>query len=211
MLNYMMYLFYGEKVLDALERNNKFFTDKQRDEFRTGVYSPHLNYDKYKVIVHKPEFNQPYNIGIATHIFLDSLYKSEFLVKYVDFINEQGTPAKSQNDAKLVHIKKSDEFVPVEEFFSMKYLYGDFSRMTMYIIQKYYMKPVIYAETIDKIKEQQASCIDAALETYIRKAAIPETDMSVFEKDNFCSFIFECAERFVELYAENIILKPSCL
>lgn len=201
----MTYLFYGEKVLDTFERNKKILTDKQRDEFRTGVYSPHLEYDKYKVIVHKPDFQKPYNIGIAAHIFLDSLYESEFLVEHVNFINEQNFPAKSQNDAKLVHIKKSDEFVPVEKFFSMKYLYGDFSRMTTYIIQKYYMKPIIYAETIDKIKEQQASCIDAALEAYIRKATIPETEMSVFEKDDFCSFIFESAERFADMYSSNII------
>jgi len=58
---------------------------------------------------------------------------------------------------------------------------------------------------MDKIKEQQASCVDEALETYIRKAAIPETDMSVFEKDDFCSFIFECAERFAEQYIEYIL------
>ncbi len=221
MLNYMIYLFFGEKVLDVFERNKKVFTDTQRDQFRMGIYFSHFNYNGYTIYknnedelncqtkfdefikIHGSDLKQPYYIGAAAHLFLNFIYESEFLVRYASFIDEKQTIINLKKKAKFVYLKKQNKNVSIKEFFTEKYLYGDFSKMTIYIIQKYYMKPIMYAEVInmmDEYKKSNSLLVTATLENFVRKAAIPESSMSVFEKDDFCTFLLESTERFYEWY-----------
>ncbi len=81
--------------------------------------------------------NDPVCLGYYLHLFVDDYYYRTYLFEQVDFLNEKYIPTKELNELKWVKSKRNTNIVSRKDFFSKKYLYGDYSKMNPYFMEKY--------------------------------------------------------------------------
>lgn len=237
MPGFLMHLAEGEMLL-------KNISDKKiRELFLLGCVLPdvtddkdltHLRPEKQKYLITKyPDMSMILNkygkffslpltcenaidMGILAHLHLDALYVEDFWPRYFSFEDEAGNPSCDTRRSLYVRLfSKRDENIPLWDFFSEKYFYGEYDILNPIIYNRF--KPFIpinvsydisnihIKECVPKNKEAvdislkkylPASCFDTNNTSFPTQA---NTKSKVFPPEDFISFLEEAANEFLRL------------
>lgn len=107
--------------------------------------APDLNifYQKYG-----RHFSDPLMLGYRTHLKLDAFYVNQFWDTVLEFHDFKGADAVLSREIKTVYLKHFHKEIPVEQFFSEEYYYGDYTRMNGYFLNKYRLTLPVYEKNI---------------------------------------------------------------
>ncbi len=82
----------------------------------------------------------PEVFGYFVHLYLDRLFFEKYLPEYIRFLDSRGYPVQSYKWTEGGIIQKSSEGVFLDELFSSDFLYGDYTKLNSYFIDKYQIK-----------------------------------------------------------------------
>ncbi len=159
MPGYVMHLAEAELIINAL-RKEKDLTWEWEQAFTVGTllpdtkirqdkrYSHFWNPDLLDHLALGPDLGRflekygdqldnPVMLGYLAHLHLDTCYVDTFWPTVFEFYGSDGQPAVLRDDIKEVYIRYSDQRVPIGDFFSVNYYYGEYTKLNGYYIDTY--------------------------------------------------------------------------
>lgn len=83
------------------------------------------------------KLSDPLYLGYYVHLHLDKMFFEQFFYEYVEFWDGDEKKTDLNSTVKSAYLKKTNEVVDFQKFFSDEYLYGDYTKMNAYLINKY--------------------------------------------------------------------------
>lgn len=168
MPGYIIHLAEAEMILKRLleSKDSEMCTEEWQDRFRRGCLLPDSK-DKEKETTHywnsgdagtkvrlpdialftREHWRQlvqrgkyPEVYGYFVHLCLDRLFFEKYLPEHIRFLDSRGYPVQSYKWTEGGIIQKSSEGVFLDELFSSDFLYGDYTKLNSYFIDKYQIK-----------------------------------------------------------------------
>lgn len=156
-----------------------------------------LFYKKYQQRLHEPAL-----LGYWAHLHLDNCFVKVFWPDNFCFLDEAGNEQELWDRIRQVKLKKTGQIVPVNDFYSKDWYYGDYSRMNSRFIRE-------YSITIPAVEDGCADAIEevSAQDLYIVKKELTELcahreknePLRVFSPEGLDVFLKETAEKFLKL------------
>jgi hypothetical protein len=149
-----------------------------------------------------------FDMGIIAHLQLDALYVTDFWPKYFYFQNEAGENSCDTREKLYVNIHSSNEIIPLKQFFSDEYFYGEYDILNPYLFKKYNInRPDInvYNKQFIHITEcipKNVDDIKQALDMYIHSYTSTSKDIThtyLFPPEDIIEFLNSSAEVFMTL------------
>jgi hypothetical protein len=231
MPGFLMHLLEGNIILENFKRNKIPFYDaasKAGQQFLLGTLLPDITNNK-ELTHFRPEYQKhlitkypdidyilqrynksdfsPFDLGILAHLHLDAVYVKDFWPNYFSFQNDKGMATRDTREALYVNIFSTNEVIPLKEFFSDKYFYGDYDilnpiLMNTYDIQKpdisFYNKKDIH---ISECAQADASDIISVIEAFTSWSDTTSNNTTrVFPASDIINFINAAALLYAEKY-----------
>lgn len=145
---------YGALLPDAVSGSGKkkshFWREADMDQIVIAPdleafmkqYSCHLQ--KNPSMFSSASLPDPLLCGYLAHLHLDQCFFGRYFDRCVEFIDENGTPQKQFQKIHAARIRKSQKVVSLEQFFSNEYLYGDYTKLNHYFVEKYQLEIPVY-------------------------------------------------------------------
>jgi hypothetical protein len=160
---------------------------------------------------HKKDILSPIDMGIMAHLHMDAVYVTDFWPKYFNFQNEYGRKTNDTREHLFAHIHKSGEIIPLENFFSSKYFYGEYDILNPYIMEKYnVIPPDISTYNKDDIHipeciPENPEDIEKCLNIFIPVASEcndtkPDISTHIFKVDDIINFLADSSVKYGALY-----------
>ncbi len=92
------------------------------------------------------KLDEPVLLGYLSHLFLDALYVERFWPRIISFQDAEGRQREKSSEISRVFVNRLGTTVPVADFFSEKYYYGDYTKMNAYFMDKYKISPPVWEE-----------------------------------------------------------------
>lgn len=202
MPGFILHLLHGEMFL---KESSIHFSEIELNQFKWGLLMPDLNKVKRKYgdsshffsddqkgkILQVPDLKKfkycgfmdnPFVLGYAAHLYLDKLFFEDYFQQYVHFLDSDDNITLENDKVSRVFLVKSQKYITVDELFSEAYLYGDYTMLNQFIVDKYSMKlldKVVVNNPIDYTDEKDQDEILAALQNYMTESN-GSTDLNVF-------------------------------
>ena len=148
----------------------------------------------------------PGMLGYWVHLHLDFCYVREFWTEHFRFLGEHGEEEVLRERVKRVLSRMSGKTLPVDEFFSDRGYYGDYTRMNAFFSEKYYLQvPQYLAEdwTDFPIAEVDPSGLCEVLNELrallAKEQIYAGEELVVFDRDELDSFVAGIADRALEM------------
>lgn len=185
--------------LKGEKRFSHFWDPEQLDRLALG---PDLNRftDKYE---HR--LNEPVMLGYLAHLHLDTRYVQEYWPTVMAFYGCKGQIEYRKAYIAEVEVKRLKKRVPVNQFFSTDYYYGDYTKLNGYFVQKYHLR-VPEWENIpmlppDEVHLQDMQMIIRELEHLTGQCHVgDEEEIKVFDLASLEKFMALSAEDFCDKY-----------
>ncbi len=159
MPGYVMHLAEERMIIDLLGRQ-PMIDAAWEQRFRTGTLLPDTKLKDEKPLSHfwKPEeahllarspdlaaftgkyagcLKDPLVFGYLAHLHLDALYLKNFWPEFIRFYDDNGRQEAVREKITSVHILKSGRDIPLNDFFSPQWYYGEYSKMNHYFVDRY--------------------------------------------------------------------------
>ena len=149
--------------------------------------------------------NEPVMLGYLAHLHLDARYVTEYWPTVMAFYGCTGEPEYRKAHIAEVEIKRLQKCVPVSQFFSIDYYYGDYTKLNGYFIHKYHLRvpkwqsiPMSPPEEVN-LQDMQMICREL---DHLKKEchAGDEKRIQVFELGSLERFMAASAEEFCDSY-----------
>ena len=194
------------------------FRKKHRKEIQQEKLLTHFrnqnDLDNVITLPYSERFKEKYNItdlvslGYYYHLCTDKYFFSDIWQKSFTFLNDKYQETKSKKEARYVKIKKNNKIIIVDDFYSSKHLYHDYTIMNKLLLDyfniqfnseeliKYLDEIYNYIEEVD-INNLESVIKDTLF--YISESdKIDEEELEVFDKETIINFINELNKKFVE-------------
>lgn len=195
---------YGALLPDAVRKEEKAYSHFWNREKNTCiVMTPQINrfLNKYDVSINTPEL-----LGYLAHLDLDLKFWNEYIRECVEFQDEYGIQTEDITTVKSVFIKKIRKAILPEEFFSAKYLYGDYTKLNKYLINKHSLiipkYNVKYKNIVQEVKNKDMEKILLNLQHYIVEE--DGSSLTVFSKESLERFVKKQAQEFSKKYIDYV-------
>lgn len=227
MPGYVMHLTEAQQILNSM-RKQIDFSYKWEQEFLTGALLPDTRLKKEKRYSHfwdpehlellalapdlqrfldkyQDQLTNPVILGYLAHLHLDTCYLHDCWPAVIAFYGAEGEPEVRRDRITDVGIRHLNRKVPVEQFFSPDYYYGEYTKLNGYFIDKYHLKVPEWALAdrfaMDEVKLQDMEFICEELAHLLTMYhAGDERAIQIFNLDNLEQFLTETAQAFVRLY-----------
>lgn len=145
----------GNIMPDAVDSPNKrqshFWDDETWTKF---VRKPNLKQflDKYGGAGNR--FSEPYIFGYYCHLYYDCRFLEEYWQKHFRFYDDNMRMAEDFDEVKKVLLLDDGKVYDRWDFFSDEYYYGDYTLMSLHMLNKYNIKIpeyVVVQEGIDEL------------------------------------------------------------
>lgn len=219
MPGFILHLTAAKLLLDKLETpidQNAFYignllpdtvTDKTQSHFRSPlrrtkrIEYPELEpfYNKYQDLLHDSSV-----LGYFYHLYIDRTFFMEYLPKVVTFLDKDGAESDEISLVTHAYLKRTDKQIPVQEFLSDSYYYGDFTKMNTYLLNRYQLPMKLDTNVANPgIEEVEYSDVAKALTQLQGYLGVPESavqELRVFDVEELCDFLNEATENFLRQY-----------
>lgn len=219
MPGFILHLLHGKMIL---EQDNLNFSETEKKQFQMGILMPDVSqYDRLQkdnahfmspnrkgCILEYPDLNlfpylkdlsQPFVIGYAAHLYLDKYFYEDYFTQYVHFLDSDGKITEKKTEVKNVYLVNAKSNITVRQLFSEAYVYGDYTNLNHYFIQKYQLETaeeVPCKHPITEVKDQDFSVIQNNLKRYLN-------DYSGNNKTKV--FTSESLETTIRVYASGFL------
>ena len=149
--------------------------------------------------------SEPCILGYWAHLYLDCCYVEHFWPTMITFLDENGEREARTEHIARVRIEKSGEEVPLKDFYTVEYYYGDYNRMNQYFFDRYAIQIPVYEEGFDpgirEVEIHHMKRVIGEMEQLIRMLDHPVPgEVRVFPVERFDRFIQENAIEFLALH-----------
>ena len=164
-----MHLAEAELMFSELEKAGVQTDDHFRNLFRLGSLLPDTKLKDQKASSHfwspedrgklalGPDLNRfrslygdclkgPLMLGYYVHLHLDTGFVQDFWKKEFSFLDDEGREQELRSAIKWVRLLQNGKVIPVDDFFSIRYYYGDYSRMNRHFLNAYHLVLPEYEE-----------------------------------------------------------------
>lgn len=197
---------FSEEWLNAFRLGNLLpDTKRKREKITSHFWDPNdldkqaiapnmdLFYEKYR-----SDLKDPLMLGYLSHLYLDACFVNSFWPSMWEFMDGDYKVQTLQEKIRLVHLKTTGKIIPVKDFFSSAYYYGDYSRMNAYLLHKYNLTTPYYDAALTcPITEVEPSDLREVLSElqYLCNTVKPgaEKELTVFHLPSLENFIEETA------------------
>lgn len=186
-------------IPDAVPRDNKkqshFWDEKEMDNI---LVTPCIRkfLDKYKLNLQDPLLS-----GYFTHLYLDKVFYDEYFKQCIEFYNISNI--LEQKSAKICYarILKTGEIVSIPRLFSEEYIYGDYTRLNEYFINRYNIQ-IPWNVSPNKIPIEEAGQYDLTnvfceLQMFLKKYQKSQQDLKVFTEERLDNFLVKTSQNIV--------------
>lgn len=215
---------FSEEWINAFRLGNLLpDTKRKREKITSHFWNPdsleqqaiapdlHLFYKKYRSEKYLSDFPAPVMLGYLAHLHLDACYVNSYWDTLLEFQDEKGHPQTLQKEIRKVWLKIRKTEIPVADFFSENYYYGDYSRMNAYLLHKYQLPVPTYDPNLFcPVEEVQVSDLQDVLQElqYLCDTVKPgaEKDLTVFDLPSLEQFIQETAIQIANQFMDEQLL-----
>lgn len=128
----------------ALFMTGAFLPDVSSDKFHSHFRDPDLT-DRMVQVPDLDRFLHAYGerlcdplfFGYYFHLYVDRRFFLEYLPKVVDYVDDSYALTSKREDVRFARIRKSGRILPLSNFLSDDYYYGDYTRMNTYLVERY--------------------------------------------------------------------------
>ena len=141
----------------------------------------------------------PEMLGYWTHLHLDTLYVETFWPTIIETRNTDHEKAVLMRDIDSIYLKHADKEISAEDFFSSNYYYGDYSRMNLFLTNKYHLEIPDYVNLknfpVREVNPDDIKSILLNMQILLESSPDPKLmDLRVFNITELESFIKKSAQ-----------------
>lgn len=145
--------------------------------------------------------------GYCFHLFTDYKYFHEYLPSIMELQNADEEPVQKRNDVVWVYHRRTGQKILRDDFFSDQYLYGDYTKLNRYLVERYQL-PLRLSMRVDnpgieEVRYQDVSKVFDQLEEFMDLSESQVVGLNVLELDNVITFLEHTAEEFIKEYLEK--------
>lgn len=169
--------------------------DKKKSHFRDPKYQnrmiewPHPERFRLK---YEAMMNDAVCRGYYYHLYVDKMFLKYYLPQVAEYYDKNGNRTEIRSRVDYVLLKKSGKKIPVEEYLSEQYYYGDYTKMNTYLMERFKLP-----ERLDPAKNpgiEEISCTDPELimeelRRYKRFPASAVNELKVFDIESLIMFL----------------------
>lgn len=197
---------YGNLLPDTLSKEEKGISHfwKEKDAGKV-VLVPDLQAfsEKYQVQLMNPAEN-PLLFGYFVHLHLDYCFFRDYFRSCVSFLDSEGIETEWLEAVDRVLVKKRNQLVSLQTFFSEEYLYGDYTSLNHVLIEKYKLKLPEYDEVlfqdgfgVIEAKNGNLKGLYDEIEMFVANGSCSREDLRVFHIESLELFLEETAEKLI--------------
>ena len=224
MPGYVIHMAQACRIMEALERRGPL-APAWREAFVTGNLLPDTRLREEKAISHfwnpgdadklakAPDLSlflagygdklaDPVGLGYLSHLYLDELYVDRFWPRILEFYGRDGQVREKSSQIKRVYVRRMQTCVPLADFFSEKYYYGDYTKMNAYFMDKYQLCPPLWEQIRDfpmkevRLQDMDKICRELGI-LRDRCHRGDEKDLRVFDLQELEAFMEEAGRDFL--------------
>lgn len=167
----------SNKELKIGNDNSHYYDEEQNDQI--------LQYPDLKRFPYYNLIDTPYVLGYLAHLYLDRCFFSDYFQRYVQFLDANNRKTLKETEIERVLIVKSKQYISVAELFSEQFLYGDYTMLNKFIVDKYKISQVDSVPVLNPIQEVNLDNFEAvrrSLKRYLAEST-GQIDTHVFPID----------------------------
>lgn len=215
MPGFILHLTAAKMVLDKLDNSinqNDFFVgnilpdtvpDKLISHFRSPARcGQRIEYPELDSFLNKYEslLGDSSVLGYYYHLFIDRKFFLEHLPKIVTFLGKNGQEESETVKVVAARLNNTGEVIPIEQFFSEEYYYGDFTKMNTYLLERYQLPMNLDVNVknpgIEEVDYQDVKKALEQLESYLEVPMEAVDSLRVFDLKQLLAFLEEAAEEY---------------
>ena len=226
MPRYIMHLAEGRLLEEALKDRGFLKGERDLSLFQDGLLLPDTKRKKEKITSHfwnpvdldrlaiapdlelfyqvyREKLTKPVFLGYWAHLHLDRTFVTEFWPENFRFLDEEGREQVLGDRIRLVYLTKKKVTVPVQDFYSRNWYYGDYSRMNARFMKKYDIHvPEIVpgcADDIREVEEEDLYTVAEELVKLCQTSGEEENHLKVFSPEDLDLLLKKTAAEFLRL------------
>lgn len=226
MPGYIMHLAEGKLLEKALTDRGFLKGERDLSLFKDGLLLPDTKRKKEKITSHfwnpkdldrlaiPPDLElfaqaygkrlrEPVFLGYWAHLHLDRLFVTEFWPQNFRFLDDAQEEQVLGEKIRKVYLIRKKISVPVQEFYSAEWYYGDYSRMNARFLEEYDLcVPEVIpgcADEIAETEEEDLYTVRQELLELCRNSAKAEHGLKVFSPEDLDDFLKKTAAEFLQL------------
>ncbi len=231
MPGYILHLTEASLILDTLQKQHISCTEQWSNAFLLGSLLPDTKRKKEKITSHfwnpkdlilqaiAPDLtlflqqygstlHDPLMLGYLAHLHLDERFVHSYWPSMWEFLDDSFRTEKYQEHIRYAKLRKNDKLIPIRDFFSSSFYYGDYSRMNAYLLKKYQLTlPVFDPDLTCPVPEVRIQDLKEVLSElqYLCSTIQPgaEADLTVFDLPSLEEFVSRTASEFIQLYEKT--------
>lgn len=146
-------------------------------------------------------------LGYYFHLYTDYKYFCEYLPGLIELWNEKNDVTVKREEVVWVFDKKRNKKISRELFFSDRYLYGDYTKLNRFLVEKYELPLELPMQIenpgIEEVEYENVKSVFAQLQGYMDVAAEESAHLCVFEAEDLLNFLEQIVEEFIKEYKEK--------
>lgn len=132
-------------------------------------------------------------VGYLFHLYIDRRFFKYYMPRIVEFRNAQDEREERRDMVKDVLLKRTGQRLSKQDFFSEKYYYGDYTKMNMYLVNRYQipttLDPNISNPGIKEVDYEDVKQVLKELKTYMKVPEDTVKNVRVFDVEDLLFFL----------------------
>ena len=132
-------------------------------------------------------------VGYLFHLYIDRRFFKYYMPRIVEFRNAQDEREERRDMVKDVLLKRTGQRLSKQDFFSEKYYYGDYTKMDMYLVNRYQipttLDPNISNPGIKEVDYEDVKQVLKELKTYMKVPEDTVKNVRVFDVEDLLFFL----------------------
>lgn len=139
-------------------------------------------------------------LGYYFHLYIDRAFFKDYIPQVATFFDAAGNITDIKKNVAAVYLKKQNCHIPLADYLSENYYYGDYTKMNTYLVERYHI-PLrldinITNPGIEEVNYSDAEKVLLELNSYLNVPASAVNDVMVFDVETLLAFLHTAAETF---------------
>ena len=139
-------------------------------------------------------------VGYLFHLYIDRRFFKYYMPRIVEFRNAQDEREERRDMVKDVLLKRTGQRLSKQDFFSEKYYYGDYTKMNMYLVNRYQIPTTLDSHIsnpgIKEVDYEDVKQVLKELKTYLKVPEDAVKNVRVFDVEDLLFFLENAVNEF---------------
>lgn len=140
-------------------------------------------------------------LGYYFHLYVDRMFFKEYLPQIVIFLNQNHQETLLRKDVQWAYLNRTGQMIPIGDFFSGIWYYGDYTKMNTYLVEQYQLPVKLDIPAvnpgIEEVDYRDLEKVLMELQGYLEVSADKVRELKVFQVEHLLSYLEKVAEKFV--------------